>query len=412
MKYHDDDLTPENVDERVEQAMHAQGEPKEASPLALMAQDLQQVYDEKRRLARVWERISGQAEVMEQTNRLLQPMKQESSQGAHKTMYDTSPMHPGSIQNGPERPFQQKPRWNWSKITVAVAVAAVLIISFVWTAAAFYRGAQTGSGGGTPVVPPTPAPTPPGAAATIPPTPSNSPVAPTPTPGPGLTVTGIDITVSPNSLSGYTCGTTITATYTATFHFPANNPGGNVVFSYTTNNGRSEAPARLTVKPGQTSASYKFSWSGALPDDHTAPGRGGVMVTSPNQITSPLIAPSGACSPAQAAFKVTSAEVVASPALTGQSCGSQFTETYTATFHIAPNSPGGTIVFNYTVNNGRSNSQNISLPVAAGQTTATYKFTWSGTLTSDHVVPGVGGVMITAPNQIISTGGVPTGQCS
>src|SRR5215469_14727457 len=130
------------------------------------------------------------------------------------------------------------------------------------------------------------------------------------------------------------------------------------------------------------------------------PEPGGVTVTAPNSLTSALVGPSGSCSSASAAFSVTSVGVTASPTVAGHACGTQFTETYTATFHIAPNSPGGTIVFNYTVNNGRSGSQSINLQIAAGQTTATYTFTWSGALPADHTAPGVGIVMVTAPNQI------------
>ena len=112
------------------------------------------------------------------------------------------------------------------------------------------------------------------------------------------------------------------------------------------------------------------------------------------------------------AFKVTSIELSASPSLNGHACNTQFTETYTAIFHIAPNGPGGTIVFNYTTNNGRSQSQNINLPVDAGQTSATYTFTWSGILFADHTVPGVGIVLMSAPNQGESPGAHPNGLCS
>jgi hypothetical protein len=225
-----------------------------------------------------------------------------------------------------------------------------------------------------------------------------------------LKVTSVGIKVSPSSLSSYTCGSTITETYTATFHFPAHNAGGLVKFEYTTNNGRGSTPASLTVHPGQTIATYHFVWSGALPADHTAPGPGGVLVTAPNSYTSPLVAPSGACSTAP--FKVNSIGVTASPSLTGHACGSSFTETYTATFHIAAGGPGGTIVFQYTTNNGRSSSPNVSLSVAPGQTTATYTFTWSGNLPADHTAPGVGIVMASAPNQVISSSAVPAGSCS
>lgn len=228
-----------------------------------------------------------------------------------------------------------------------------------------------------------------------------------------LSVVSVSIAVSPSSLSSYTCGTNLNVTYTATFHFPANNVGGLVKFEYTTNNGRGSTPTQLTVSPDQLTATYPFTWSGSLPADHTQPGPGGVMVTSPNSYTSPLVAPAGACSPAASSpFKVTSIALSASPSLTGTSCNTLFTETYTAIFHIAPNGPGGTIVFQYTTNNGRSNSQDISLHVAAGQTSVTYRFYWTGLLPADRTAPGTGIVLMSAPNQGESPAASPTGQCA
>ena len=51
----------------------------------------------------------------------------------------------------------------------------------------------------------------------------------------------------------------------------------------------------LLSPPGETSKVYTFTWSGALPADHTYPAPGGVQVTSPNQLTSALMAPTGQC---------------------------------------------------------------------------------------------------------------------
>jgi len=201
--------------------------------------------------------------------------------------------------------------------------------------------------------------------------------------------------------------------YTATFHLASNGPGGTIVFQYTTDNGKDTSPnVSLPVAAGQTSATYQFAWSGQLHADHTAPGNGGVMVTSPNSFISQLVAPSGACTTsAPATFQETSIDLSASPSLNGIACGSQFTETYTATFHIAPNGPGGTIVFQYTTDNGRG-STNATLNVTAGQTIATYQFTWSGKLPADHTAPGIGIVLMSAPNQGESPAVIPVGSCS
>ena len=127
--------------------------------------------------------------------------------------------------------------------------------------------------------------------------------SPTPTPGVTATtpaaqfkVTSIDMAVNPTSIAGKACGTPMAVTYTATFHVPANSPGGTVQFSYTVNNGRGETAASITFAPGETTKTYTFTWQGSLPADHTYPEPGGVMVTSPNQLISPLVGPTGKCS--------------------------------------------------------------------------------------------------------------------
>jgi hypothetical protein len=109
-------------------------------------------------------------------------------------------------------------------------------------------------------------------------------------------VTSIDMAVNPTSVAGKTCGTAIVITYTATFHITANNPGGTIQFTYTVNNGRSSPGASIAVAPGRTTATYSFTWSGNLPPDHTYPGLGGVITSSPNVVHSPLVQPNGMCS--------------------------------------------------------------------------------------------------------------------
>ena len=110
-----------------------------------------------------------------------------------------------------------------------------------------------------------------------------------------FSVTGIDMAVNPTSIAGKTCGSAIIVTYTATFHIAANSPGGTIQFTYTVNNGRSTPSASVTVSPGQTTAIYLFTWSGNLPADHTYPGLGGVITSSPNVVHSPLVQPNGLC---------------------------------------------------------------------------------------------------------------------
>ncbi len=224
-------------------------------------------------------------------------------------------------------------------------------------------------------------------------------------------VTKIAMAVSPTSIQGLSCGTSIVVTYTATIHVAANSPGGTVQFNYTVNNGRGQTPASITFSPGQTVRTYTFSWSGALPADHTYPGPGGIQVTSPNLLTSSLVAPTGQCA-SSSAFQVTKVAMSVSPtSIQGLSCGTSVTVTYTATIYVAANSPGGTVQFSYTVNNGRGQTP-ASITFSPGQTVRTYTFSWSGALPADHTYPGPGGIQVTSPNLLTSSLVAPTGTCS
>jgi hypothetical protein len=115
-----------------------------------------------------------------------------------------------------------------------------------------------------------------------------------------LRVRSVTMAVAPASIAGTSCGTNVTVTYTATIMVTPRSSGGTVQFSYTVNNGRGQTPASVTFAPGETTKTYTFTWSGALPDDHTYPAPGGIQVTSPNQLTSPLVGPTGQCAPAAA----------------------------------------------------------------------------------------------------------------
>lgn len=224
-----------------------------------------------------------------------------------------------------------------------------------------------------------------------------------------FSVNSVDLAVTPASIAGAPCGTSITFTYTATFHIPAGTAGGTIQFAYTLNNGRSSTSASVTVSPGQTSKTYTFTSAGALPPDHTYPGIAEIMVNSPNAVRSPQVQPGGPC--VAAAFHVTGVTMAVSPAsIAGMACGTQITVTYTATFHIAAGGPGGTIHFEYTVNNGRG-STSASIAVAPGQTAATYRFIWLGKLPADHTYPGAGGVIVDSPNQAQSPLVAPKGAC-
>ena len=115
--------------------------------------------------------------------------------------------------------------------------------------------------------------------------------------------------------------------------------------------------------------------------------------------------------PTPAPFTVQTITVSVDPSsVASYACGTNITVTYTATFVVAAHSSGGTVQFIYTTDNGHS-SQNDSLTFAAGQTTKTYTFTWSGNLPDDHTYPGIGEVRTSSPNTITSNAAQPSGQC-
>ena len=131
--------------------------------------------------------------------------------------------------------------------TLAAAVFLVVLVGSM--AIVFYAVRHSNGGIGSPH------PTPPISTARVP-----------------LKVTSVSMSVSPGSIAGLACGTNLTVTYTATFHVTPNSVGGTVKFNYTVNNGRGQTPASITFNPGETTKSYAFTWSGALPLDHTYPG--------------------------------------------------------------------------------------------------------------------------------------------
>ena len=271
-------------------------------------------------------------------------------------------------------------------------ILAIVFMCLIGLLAACGSNTNGSGSGSTPTTAPTPSPTP-----------SPTPVA--------FKVASVDLSVNPNSIVGKPCGSSASFTYTTTFHIPADTSGGTIQFSYTLNNGRSQTNASVTVAPGETTKNYTFTSSGILYPDHTYPGIAEVLTSSPNVVHSPQVKPAGSCTAAMT-FTVTGIDMAVSPTtIAGKACGTPLTVTYTATFHIPANTPGGTIQFTYTVNNGRS-SPSASVTVGPGETTKTYSFTWSGNLPADHTYPGLGGVMTSSPNDLISPLVKPDGLCS
>jgi hypothetical protein len=367
---------PEEVDRQIESVRQSkEGDFIDAEAIAHLRSYYQiDAKLEQETLDRIWKRIAG-ATLFEkdmQTNEKELPMQNS------QTQYSAGAI--GNLRGSQARrsPLRQR---------LSTLAAVVFLVALVGSMAmAFYAARHNNEGTTSPHS-----------------TPATS-TAPVP-----LKVTSVSMSVTPGSIAGSTCGTNLTVTYTALFHVRPNSVGGSVQFEYTVNNGRGQTPASITFAPGETTKAYTFTWSGALPIDHTYPGAGGVQVTSPNHLTSPLVGPTGQCTPAK--FQVTKIDMAVSPAsIQGLSCGTAIVVTYTATIHIAPNSSGGPVTFNYTVNNGRGQTP-ASITFSPGQTVRTYTFTWSGALPADHTYPGAGGIQVTSPNQLTSSLAAPTGMC-
>lgn len=168
-------------------------------------------------------------------------------------------------------------------LTVLVVLACLLVACGNSPANVSGSNSPTPAPKRTVIVPTSPSP---------PPASTPTPIQPVP-----FSITRIDMSVSPSSIAGTVCGTMVTVRYTAIFHAPDNSTGGVVVFGYTVNGGRSGGGSgeTLAFAPGQTTESFSFTWSGNLPPDHTYPGLGGVLVSSPNVVNSPMVKPTGMC---------------------------------------------------------------------------------------------------------------------
>src|ERR1700736_749188 len=64
-----------------------------------------------------------------------------------------------------------------------------------------------------------------------------------------FTVTSIDMSVTPTTVSLWKCGSYIQVVYNAVFHVVSGPNGGTIVFFYTINNGRIQTMANLTILP-------------------------------------------------------------------------------------------------------------------------------------------------------------------
>jgi len=258
----DEFFLPEEIDRQIESVnQFKEGDRIDAKALAYLRSfyhtDAQQ---EQESLDRIWNRIAS-ATFFEQDT-------QESEK--ELAMQNPNIQYSGRTLGGPRGPH---PRHASLMQRLGVLAAAVFLVALVGSMAIVFYAVRHPHGGTA--SPPTLTLT----TARVP-----------------LKVTSVSMSVTPGSIANMSCGTNLTVTYTALFHVRPNSVGGTVHFNYTVNNGRGQTPASITFSPGQTIRTYSFAWSGVLPVDHTYPGPGDILVTSPNQLTSLSVAPTGRCS--------------------------------------------------------------------------------------------------------------------
>jgi hypothetical protein len=274
----DDFFTPEEVDRQIDQVSRLkEGERADAEVMAYL-RSLYGIDDQQEQgmLDRIWSRIADVASPL--PHNLPQKQEREVIAMQHQ---------PALVSN-----LATHRRRTTLVQRLGMLAAAVFLVALVGSMAILFNSIRHNaggpdSGGSKPnaiitTVPPTPT-----ATATPKPTPTTKPVP--------LKVTSVGMSVVPGSIAGIRCGTFVTVTYKATINVTPHGPGGTVQFGYTVNTGRSQNVASVTFAPGETSKTYAFTWSGALPADHTYPASGGIDVTSPNQLNSPLVGPSGTC---------------------------------------------------------------------------------------------------------------------
>ena len=109
-------------------------------------------------------------------------------------------------------------------------------------------------------------------------------------------VLSVDLTVNPSSIMGTTCGSTMTFTYTATFHVQAGTAGGTIQFLYTWNNGHASPSGSVIVPPnGPSTVTFTYTATGRVGPAYAFPGVAQVNVTSPDVVQSNQVIPAGTC---------------------------------------------------------------------------------------------------------------------
>ena len=152
---------------------------------------------------------------------------------------------------------------------------------------------------------------------------------------------------------------------------------------------------------GNATGSHGGNASTSAPSrSYSAPSTGLVMMHPLSMITT-----------SATPFRVTSIDMSVTPTTVSiWKCGSFIQVVYNAVFHVDSGPNGGTIVFSFTVNNGRSQTPE-KLTIIPGQHQSNFVFTAQQALPSDHTFPAPGGVSVTSPNHILSQRVSPAGKC-
>jgi|GEM_PF-4862052 len=163
MDSRDEELTIENVDERVEELSLVQvSQPPDMLPLARVARDLHSFYEEERRLKAIWERINSRAIVMH-VDTVAENMDERrfpgSFQASEKVRPAKSRSDVGSLNSIPLRPKKlSRVSRRWSNLGAGLAVALLLIAILAWPAFSLVRytlGSQSATKTATPQSQPT-----------------------------------------------------------------------------------------------------------------------------------------------------------------------------------------------------------------------------------------------------------------
>jgi zinc ribbon protein len=153
---------------------------------------------------------------------------------------------------------------------------------------------------------------------------------------------------------------------------------------------------------------FYFLGQRANPTPTPTPVPGVTPTPTPTPGTTPTPTPT----PTSVPFRVTVIDMSVNPlSIAGMTCGTQLTVTYTATFHVLANGPGGTIQFMYTTDGGRTTKSGL-IQFSPGETTKQFPFTSTGMLAENGAFPGAGQVTTTSPNVISSQTLTPTGSCT